>query len=94
MFEKESSYGTVPYTKVQAALKQIEDRYVDCPEKLEEVNITFEYLIGSFFPEIIKNIHNELVHEHTKGFAEGYYHALTEEPEFIVGENNEDKGNN
>ena len=65
------TYGTVKLSRVKAAIKQIEEHYQDCPERLDDVDVTFEYLVGSFFPKIIDNINAEMNKQHTLGFIEG-----------------------
>ena len=65
------SYGSVKLSRVKAAIKQIEEHYEENPERLEEVEITFEYLIGSFFPEIIKNIKSTMNEIYTQGYFQG-----------------------
>lgn len=65
------SYGSVSLTRVKAAIKQIEEHYQDCPERLEDVNITFEYLVGSFFPKIIDNINDRMNQLYTEGYIQG-----------------------
>lgn len=66
------SYGAVKYKRVEAALKQIAQHYADTPERLEDVDITFEYLIGSFFPEIITNINAQMNQRYTEGYIQGF----------------------
>ena len=58
--QEPKSYGSVKLTSVKAAIKQIEEHYQDCPERLEDVEVTFEYLVGSFFPKIIDNINKKM----------------------------------
>lgn len=65
------TYGTVKLSRIKAAIKQIEEHYQDCPERLDDVDVTFEYLVGSFFPKIIDNINAEINRQHTLGFIEG-----------------------
>ena len=69
------SYGSVSLTKVKAAIKQIEEHYQDCPERLEDVNITFEYLVGSFFPKIVDNINDKMKQLYTEGYIQGLQDA-------------------
>ena len=66
-----ASYGSVPLLKIKAAIKQIEEHYQDCPERLEDIEVTFEYLIGSFFPKIIENINNKMTDMYTAGYIQG-----------------------
>ena len=75
--QEPESYGKVKLSKVKAAIKQIEEHYQDCPERLEEVEITFEYLVGSFFPKIVENIQKEM----SKQYTLGYLQRVNEEKE-------------
>ena len=68
--QEPKSYGTVKLSKVKAAIAQIEEHYQDCPERLEDVEVTFEYLVGSFFPKIIENIQAEMNRQHTAGYLQ------------------------
>jgi hypothetical protein len=88
IMQEPESYGKVKYTRVKAALKQIEEHYADCPERLEDVNITFEYLVGSFFPTILKNIDKELNRYYTLGYIQGRKEANGENGlEEVIGNN-------
>jgi hypothetical protein len=68
--QEPKSYGTVKLSKVKAAIAQIEEHYQDCPERLEDVEVTFEYLVGSFFPKIIENIQTEMNRQYTAGYLQ------------------------
>ena len=50
----------------------IEEHYQDCPERLEDVEVTFEYLVGSFFPKIMDNIKAEINRQYTLGYVQGF----------------------
>ena len=69
--QQPESYGSVKLSRVKAAIKQIEDHYQDCPERLEDVEVTFEYLVGSFFPRIIDNINSRMNDTYTQGYLQG-----------------------
>ena len=71
LMQQPESYGSVKLSRVKAAIKQIEDHYQDCPERLEDVEVTFEYLIGSFFPRIIDNINARMNDTYTQGYLQG-----------------------
>ena len=73
------SYGSVPYSSVKAALKQIEEHYAECPERLDDVSITFEYLVGSFFPKIIENINKAMNEQYTLGYIQGRKENIMQE---------------
>jgi len=63
-------YGSVKLTTLKKAIKQLEETYQGwLPE--EEIEISFEYLIGSFFPSIMKNIENEVNRQYTLGYLAG-----------------------
>lgn len=69
--QQPESFGSVKLSRVKAAIKQIEDHYQECPERLEDVEITFEYLIGSFFPRIIDNINLKMNNTYMQGYLQG-----------------------
>jgi hypothetical protein len=69
------TYGTVKLTKVKAAIAQIEEHYKDNPEKIEDIDVTFEYLVGSFFPKIIDNINTKMNIQYTQGYIQGLQDA-------------------
>ena len=69
--QEPQSYGSVPLSRVEAAIKQIKEHYADCPERLDDVNITFEYLVGSFFPRIIDNINAKMNDTYMAGYMQG-----------------------
>lgn len=70
--QEPKSYGSVKLTAVKAAIKQIEEHYQDCPERLEDVEVTFEYLVGSFFPKIIDNINKKMNDTYMQGYIQGF----------------------
>lgn len=76
--EAPKSYGSVKLSTLKAAIKQIEDHFQDCPERLEDVDITFEYLIGSFFPEVVKNVRDEANKQYTLGYIHGIKRGRSE----------------
>lgn len=63
---------TVKLSRIKAAVDSIEKHYTESPERLKDVEVSFEYIIGSFFPNIWNKIQDTLKEEHTKGFIEGF----------------------
>lgn len=63
---------TVKLSRIKAAVASIEKHFEESPERLEDIEISFEYVIGSFFPKIWDKIQDTLREEHTKGYIEGY----------------------
>jgi hypothetical protein len=81
--EKSNTYGTVKLSKVKAAIESLEKQFADKPQILDNLEVTFEYLVGSFFPEIVTNINNEMNRQYTAG----YLQRLNEEREETKNEN-------
>lgn len=72
--KEQESYGQVPLKTLKRAIQQIENNakvYNMTKEQVEEIPVTFEYLIGSFFPEVVKNVHEEANKQYTKGYFDG-----------------------
>lgn len=65
------TYGTVKLSRLKNTIARIEEHYAESPERIEDIEITFEFIIGSFFPEVLNNIRRAIMDEHTKGFIEG-----------------------
>ena len=59
---------TVKFTRLREVLNKIEKEYHGDINGLE---LSFEFLIGTFYPHVLKNIQNAIAHEHTLGFIEG-----------------------
>ena len=70
---------SVKLSKLKAAIASIEK--TQGPQL--DPDISFEYMIGSFFPKVLTEIKKDLHNEHIKGFLEG----LEE------GKKNDNKGN-
>lgn len=63
---------TVKLSHIKAAIESIEKHFQNEPERLEDIDVSFEYIIGSFFPDSWDKIQLALSQEHTKGYIEGY----------------------
>lgn len=63
------SYGKVAYQKVADALAQVA---YNAGNNLNEVELSFEYLVGSFFPEVMANITATMKDTYTQGYIAGY----------------------
>lgn len=62
---------SVKLSILKKAIKQIEKQIA--PRK--DCDVSFEYIIGSFFPEVLNNIKNEF----TRNYLEGYKAAKEED---------------
>lgn len=72
------SLGSVKLIKVEDAINQIKKHYEQTPERIDDIEISFEYLIGSFFPDVLNNIKDRLKDEHTAGYIEGFNDGISE----------------
>lgn len=59
---------TVKFTRVCEVLQKVEKEYHG---DINELELSFEFLIGTFYPHVLKNIQEALSREHTLGFIEG-----------------------
>ena len=59
---------TVKFTRLCDILQKIEKEYNG---EVEELELSFEFIIGTFFPHVLKNIQDTIAREHTLGFIEG-----------------------
>ena len=67
----EEGLSSVKLSKIENAIKSIKAHFKDEPERIEDIEVSFEYIIGSFFPDVWNNIQQALKDEHTKGYIEG-----------------------
>ena len=72
---------SLSYVSINRIKKVIEKAEAYAKENLKgsEMNITFEFLISSLFPNIMKNIDEEMKHQYTLGFIEGLKASNLEE---------------
>lgn len=83
-YTEHKTLGTVRIHDMKIALKQVEEYYDKLPEPLprDKRLVSFEYIIGSFFPQVMDNIRAEM----TRQYALGYEAGLEKK--------NENQGNN
>ena len=77
----ERELDSVKLSRIKAAVASIEKNFEDSHERLEEVEVSFEYICGSFFPKIWDRVQDKLREEHTKGFIEGFEAGKKEKEE-------------
>lgn len=58
----------VKLDKLRRMIKSIERDYGGSPEIIDNMDITFEYIIASLFPNIMDNINKEFTHQYISGF--------------------------
>lgn len=67
------SIGSVKLKTLKKAIKSIEHSLNGSPiNDIDNIDISFEYIIGSFFPKVLDNINNQIKEEKTKSYIEGY----------------------
>ncbi len=59
----------VPLSKIENAIKSIRKHYPD--KDSDDIYITFEFLVGSFYPNILRNIKDTIRDTYTQGFIDG-----------------------
>lgn len=63
---KKPSLGTVKLSKIKKAIQSIESGM-----PVADPDISFEFLIGSFYPKILDNIKKEMANQYIEGFNQG-----------------------
>ena len=67
------SIGSVKLKTLKKAIKSIEHSLNGSPiNDIDNIDISFEYIIGSFFPKVLDSINNRIKEEKTKSYIEGY----------------------
>ena len=74
--------GTVKLTRLEAAIEQIKKHYENEPERIEDIEVSFEYIIGSFFPQVLDNIIYTIKEQYTLGYINGIKDADNERKEY------------
>lgn len=64
------SLGAVPYEKVQRMLDSVAFHFKDEPERLKDLNLTFEYIIASCFPSAYADMRRSLADAQTMGYIQ------------------------
>lgn len=59
----------VRFMHIKRVIEQVEKTYNGNTDELE---LSFEFVIASLFPQVYKNIQERLNKEHTMGYIEGY----------------------
>ena len=59
---------TIKFTRICEVLQKVEKEYHG---DINELELSFEFLIATFYPQVLKNIQSALAREHTLGFIEG-----------------------
>ena len=80
--EEEKTIDTVPFTKLKKLVEQIEQQ-PHLADRLEETDLTVEFIIGSLFPNLYHNMMEALKDEHTKGYIEGFNSGISNNPNMI-----------
>lgn len=62
---------TVKYSRYKKCLDSIERNFKGTPRKIEDIDISFEYVIGSLFPKSYQNIKDLLTERYIEGYNEG-----------------------
>ena len=71
MDNKEFILDAVPLTKVKKLIARVEQYNEENNIKEEDCEVSFELLIGSLYPQIMKNINSEINRQYTLGYMKG-----------------------
>ena len=63
---------SVKLEKIERVIESVKKHYEGEPERIPDIDISFEFLIASLFPKVFDNVKERLVKEHTLGYMEGY----------------------
>lgn len=58
--------------------KMVESLEKNLEDAIEDVEVGFEYVVGSLFPTVFTNVMDRLKQEHMNGYLEGYEAAKNE----------------
>ena len=58
--------------------KMVESLEKSLGDTIEDVEVSFEYVVGSLFPTVFTNVMDRLKQEHMNGYLEGYEAAKNE----------------
>ena len=68
--ENKKPIDIVKYSRFKKCLKSLERDFKGQPKVLDNIDISFEYVIGSLFPNILSNIQEEMSNQYIKGFTD------------------------
>lgn len=69
--------NAVPLSDIKKMVKQLEKSPLKKPE------LTFEFFVNSFFPDVAQNMLDNMKAEYEKGFREGYVAAMEEKEKTV-----------
>lgn len=69
---KIDTVAPIKFSKLKGLVESFENSPLTKGKNLEDFDISFEYIVGSLFPRVFKNIITSLKNEHTLGYIEGY----------------------
>lgn len=79
----DKTLDTVKLSVIENAINSIKKHYEDTPERLNDVEVSFEFIIGSFFPNVYTNLLDTLKEEHTLGYIEGIKERMNSEEDSV-----------
>ena len=69
----EDHLDTVKFSKLKKVINSLEEHPIT-KDRLEDLEVSFEFIIGSLFPDILENIKDKI----TNSYIEGYLAAKQE----------------
>ena len=74
----EPNIPNVKLSQVERIIKAVKDHYKEMPERIDDIELSFEFVIGSLFPNVYKNVMDSITDAYTKGYIAGLNDRETE----------------
>lgn len=71
------SLDKISFSRLESMVESIK-KQPHLKDRLDEVEISFEYLVGSLFPSILTNVRDEINNAYTQGYLQGYKECQNE----------------
>lgn len=75
----QENLDTVKLERIKRCVESIEKHFENEPERLQGIEVSFEYIIGSLFPNVLNNIKDEMTKNYIAGFESGKNSLLGKE---------------
>jgi hypothetical protein len=78
MADLEKTLPNIKLSRIKHIIESVEKHFQEEPDRIEDIELSFEFIIGSLYPDVYKNIMDTLNSEHTRGYIQGYKDAKAE----------------
>ena len=74
----EPNIPNVKLTQVEKIIEAVKNHYKEAPGRIDDIELSFEFVIGSLFPNVYKNVMDSITDAYTKGYIAGLNDRETE----------------